>query len=334
LIIGKNGKRYSTVGFNCFALPEIRKGIELIGNWRLRQKAKAGILTILLVWTAFATPDEIRKIMEKPEKEIDVGRAVLILSKDAFPEIGIEQGCKLFDNMARGVQAIIDGSKDEVSTAHKRIGALNTFLYRPGPWNQAGPNKNMVFTYDESSVEHVQPKALFVPHMIYEQKGTCSTMPTLWYIIADRLGWPVNVVRGPGHLWVRYKGEKQGNIEATANGGFIPDSQYIKDMQISKEAIRKGVYMKPLTKKEFLATLMVNNAFYNVLSVEDSAKAIEYLEIAVKYDERNAEALSSLGHLTGNNEMIEKARDMGLTNHRYSQEFYEKRKKDLQKKGN
>ena len=148
-------------------------------------------------------------------------------------------------------------------------------------WNQAGPNKNMVFTYDESSVEHVQPKALFVPHMIYEQKGTCSTMPTLWYIIADRLGWPVNVVRGPGHLWVRYKGEKQGNIEATANGGFIPDSQYIKDMQISKEAIRKGVYMKPLTKKEFLATLMVNNAFYNVLSVEDLLQVL----FEVRYEE-------------------------------------------------
>lgn len=272
--------------------------------------------------------------MEKPEKEIDVGRAVLILSKDAFPEIDVEQGCRLFDNMARGVQAVINGSKDDVSVAHKRIGALNTFLYRPGPWNQAGPNKNMVFTYDQSSVETIQPKALFVPHMIYEQKGTCSTIPTLWYIIADRLGWPVNVIRGPGHLWVRYKDEKQGNIEATANGGFIPDSQYIKDMRIPKEAIRKGVYMKPLSKKEFLTTLMVNNAFYNVLVQKDSAMAIEYLKIAVKYDNRNAEALSSLGLLTRNKEMVEEAKDLGLTNHRYSQEFYEKRKLNLQKKGN
>lgn len=286
---------------------------------------------MFLACTAFASPEEIRKIMEKPEKEIDLGRAVLILSRDAFPEIDIEQGCNLFDNMARGVEAIMRESKDNVSLSRKRIGALNTFLYRPGPWNQSSPNKYMVYEYDEKSVEKLQPKALFIPHMLYERKGTCSTMPTLWYIIADRLGWPVNAIRAPGHIFVRYRGEELGNIEATADGGFIPDSLYIKDMCIGKTALRRKIYMEPLSKKEFLAMLLVNNAFYNVYGVKDTAQAVEYLKIAVGYDKRNAEALANLGIITGDMSLHEKAKEMGMTDHIYSPQFYEKRRSDLEK---
>lgn len=292
------------------------------------------VIIFILVFTGFgfAQIEDIEKILQKPEKQIDVGYACLVLSKDAFPDIDIKQGMQLFDNMAKGVEKIIEYSKDKTKLKYKRIGALNTFLYRPGPWNAIGNNKNMVFSYDDANIEHIKPQSLFIPYMIFEHKGTCSTMPTLWYIIADRLGWPINAVRGPGHIWVRYRGLKQGNIEATSNGGFIPDSQYIKDMGVKKIAIKNGVYLKSLNRKEFLATLLVNNAFYCGMVSRDSTRAVRYLKLAIKYDPMNVEALSSLGTLTKDTSLVKKAMGLGLTKHIYSAEFYEKRKKSLQKK--
>ena len=297
------------------------------------EKFKISFLVFAIATSlAIASPDEIEKLLQKPEKEIDVGYACLLLSKDAFPDVDIKQGLQLFDNMAKDVQQIITYSKDKVPLAYKRIGGLNTFLYRAGPWNAIGPGKNMVFSYDDANVEHIKPQSLFIPYMIFEHKGTCSTMPTLWYIISDRLGWPVNAVRGPGHIWVKYKGVEQGNIEATAHGGFIPDTQYIKDMKIGKAALKNEVYMKPLSRKEFICTMLVNNAFYCGEVSKDTSHAIQYLKIAVKFDPKNAEAISSLGVLTKDSLLVNKAKYFGLTNHEYSSEFYEKRKKSIEKK--
>ena len=44
------------------------------------------ILLYFNALTVFPNPAEITKIMELPENEIDIGKAVLILSKDAFSE--------------------------------------------------------------------------------------------------------------------------------------------------------------------------------------------------------------------------------------------------------
>ncbi|MBN2603293.1 MAG: hypothetical protein JXA91_04085 [Candidatus Thermoplasmatota archaeon] len=295
----------------------------------------ATILLLLFIFIAHihASPEEIKKILELPEKDIDVGRAALILSKDAFPDIDIEYCLKFFDNMAMGVNAVVKASIDKVSIEDKRIGSMNTFLYRAGPWNRAGKDRNMVFTYDEKSVEDMEPKALFIPNMLLTHKGTCATMPVLWYILADRLKWDVNIVRLPGHLFVRYNGAKLANIEATANGGFIPDSQYIKDMRVPNKAIAQGVYMKSLSKKQFISTLMVNNAFYLIEEEKDSIRAIKYLKLAVQYDNTNAEAFNGFGTLTKNNKHLQQAKELGITDHKYSDEFYKKRKNVVAKTG-
>jgi hypothetical protein len=233
---------------------------------------------LLLVGLVFSNTDQIissvKRELEKPEKQIDVGYLSLLLSMDAFPEVDIKRTLLIFDAMAKNVRIICESSKDKMDLADKCIASLNTFLYRPGSWNTFGPKDHMVFSYDLNSDDDMQPKALFLPSMLQTKQGTCSTMPTLWYIIADRLGWPVNAVRGPGHIWVKYRGVIQDNIEATSNGGFFPDSQYIRDMQVSKIALQNGIYFKLLSKKQFISTLLVNNSYYCVQAVSDTVSAI------------------------------------------------------------
>jgi hypothetical protein len=270
----------------------------------------------------------VEKELEKAENQIDIGYLCLLLSKDAFPDVDIEHILLLFDGMAKNVNIICETSKDNISLTDKRIGSLNTFLFRPGPWNAFGPKDNKVFSYDEKSDDIMIPKALFLPYMLETIKGTCSTMPTLWYILADRLGWPVNAVRGPGHIWVKYRGIIQDNIEVTSNGGYIADSQYIRDMQISTIALKNEIYLKPLSKKQFISTILVNNAYYCTEEIKDTILAADYLNYSIKFDSTNAEAIHSLGLLKKDQAMIKKAIDLGLSNS-WSTEFYTKRESIL-----
>jgi len=157
-------------------------------------------------------------------------------------------------------------------------------------------------------------------------------MPTLWYIIEDRLKWPLNIVRLPGHMFVKYKGAQLENIEATAKGCFIPDTQYIKDMQVSETALKNQTYMKPLSKKEFISTMLVNNAYYYIKEEQDTSKAIKYYKKATQYDSKNAEAIRGLGILQKNISLINNSKELGISDYKYSDEFYLKRNKSLQKK--
>jgi|AGTN01.1.fsa_nt_gi hypothetical protein len=302
----------------------------------MQKKINRIIFAILSLFSlALPNNNQVLQLVEqeliKTEKNIDIGYLCLLLSKDAFPELDIQKTLYLFDGMARNVAIICETSKDKMSLPDKRIGSMNTFLFRPGPWNAFGPKDNMVFSYDEKSDKVMQPKALFIPYMLESKKGTCSTMPTLWYIIADRLGWPINAVRGPGHIWVKYHDIVQGNIEATPNGGYIPDSQYIQDMQISANALKNKIYMQPLSKKQFISTMLVNNAYYSMNVLKDTVKTESYLKLAIKLDTLNTEALRGLGVLTRNSTLVKKAVKLGLTSHEFSKEFYQKRKPIIQK---
>lgn len=85
------------------------------------------------------------------------------------------------------------------------------------------------------------------------RKGNCFNLPLLYMAVARRLGYPIKPVSAPRHLFLRYVDPKlkRQNIEATGNGGFSPDAEYIADLKISKIALKNGLFLKSLSKKEF-----------------------------------------------------------------------------------
>jgi len=288
---------------------------------------KSFLILLILITTIFSTPDEIAEYLKLPEDSIDFGRAALILSKDAFPDIDPDVGAGFFDYVADRVSQFLAMANpaDTQSLEVKRIGSLNTFLYREGGWNRVKENDYVTYEYDLEFEQGEKWEALFLPSMIYERKGTCATMPVFWYIIADRLDWPVNLVVIPGHIFVKYDDFEYGNIDATVQGGYIPDSRFITDAQIPERAIEQGAYLRPLSKKEAISALIVNNAFYAITVNNDTTTAIDYYKIAVEYDSLNANAIAGLGLLTNNRELIQRAVELGVTDNTYSNEFYRKR---------
>jgi len=244
----------------------------------LRKKLLPAILLLVLAGTLLAQKtypgQSIEEILALPEDQIDTGHACLVLAKDAYPDLNVAAFDCLLDEMAGRINALLRGR----SEPEQRIGMTNTYLYRPGWWNE-----NATFEYNRDDLLAQKKESQFLNGYLATRKGSCLTMAMLYLALADRLGWPIRAVRAPYHYFCRDAGMKDGNLEATGFGGFTPDSAYIADLKVPEAALRSGAYMKSLTRKEYLATLLEVNArlFHDR---GDLRKAIYYLELSVAND--------------------------------------------------
>ncbi len=233
------------------------------------------------------TGQTIEEILTLPEEEIDLGLAVLLLAKEVYPDIDINNYLNLLDRMAYTVHKISGGSNDP----DIRIGSMNTFLYRKGRWNSG-----WTFEYDpvDSLAQELRNK--FLNKYLDAHIGSCVTMPMLHIVLAQRLGWPIYAVCSPKHFFCRYiaPGFEESNIDATVSGGFINDARYIREDPIPQKALDNGVYMRTLSHKEYLARLLTvtSNAFYRQDKID---KSLYFLQIAARLDSTDSAALWNLG---------------------------------------
>ncbi|MBD3341158.1 MAG: hypothetical protein GF353_18780 [Candidatus Lokiarchaeota archaeon] len=227
----------------------------------------------------------IEQILKLPESKIDLGTACLILAKDGYPELNFEQYDLMLNLMAKSIKDLARESDNPLV----RIGAINTILYLPGTWNDS-----ITFKYDFDDIVVTKKENLFLNGYLDTKTGSCITMPMLYLVLADKLNWPIRAVRAPEHFFLRYVADnfKESNIETTSGGKYVPDERYIQDFSISKEGIENGIYMRTLSKKEYLASVLISNIR---LFPEDHQKVMEYLSLALSVDSTLCNAHWNLG---------------------------------------
>lgn len=250
------------------------------------------MLIILCVSTSYAQRMDyncsIEDIFKLSDDQIDIGISLLIMAKDAYPNLKIETFDYILDYMADRIDQLMQGQNDPLA----RISMMNTHLYKPGWWNDS-----LTFTYDLDDLEAAKTDNQFLNGYLSSRKGSCVTMPMLHIVLADRLGWPIQAVRSPKHIFCRYIDDnlKENNIDATCGGGYISNERYIFDTNIPDKPIRNGVYLRTLSKKEYLASMLLNNArFYHTVK-KNLKKAIYYTSLAASIDSTLSPAHWNLG---------------------------------------
>jgi len=232
----------------------------------------------------------IEEILKLPEKNINVGIATLVLAKEFYPNLNVQFFLQTFDYLADRYKFYFG----KYNNPEDRIRAMNSYLYRPGFWNDS-----ITFTYDDDDLQVTKLDNKFINGYIANKKGSCITMPMLYVILGERLGFPIYPVRSAKHFFVRYIPEKssiklQQNIEATNGGGFISDNQYKEDVLIPDKAIKNGVYLRTLSKKEYLASLLLINA-NEYIKQKNIEKAKHYFQLAIEYDSTFSSAYWNYG---------------------------------------
>jgi regulator of sirC expression with transglutaminase-like and TPR domain len=230
---------------------------------------------------AFDFENEIDRIFATPDNNIDMGIAALTVAKDIYPDLDIQAYSEKIDLIVNGARLITEGNKDP----DYRVRALNTYLY-----------KYVGIQYDSTDPYTKKDENRYLNGIIDTRKGSCVTMPLLYLVVAQRLGYPVYAVSVPWHFFVRYDDPNliQQNIEATGGGGYVPDDEYKEVLQISERSIRSGAYLRTKTNREYIADLVAHNAIYWGQK-GDIQKAIRYLEKCIKVHPQSADIFKTLG---------------------------------------
>lgn len=220
----------------------------------------------------------IFEYLNQPDEKLNIEMAALILSKEIFPEIKFQEYTRIIDNISYRVQLYV---KDKIDPRYK-IASINTVLY-----------KEYGVEFDKKDFLWRDYHNQFFSSALTRKKGVCTTLPLIYMVVSERLRYPVYAVAAPAHTFCRFvftddAGKEQYiNIEATSGGGEVPDVCYIEDMQIPKKAFKNGVYLRTLSKREYIGSLLHNNGAYYLMK-GNIDKAIKYFEESTKLNPRNS----------------------------------------------
>lgn len=192
----------------------------------------------------------LQAIFELPDDEIDLARVKLTIDQMIDRSIDVEHALKQIDAMVSTLQQQFPFK----SNNQEKLEALRRYLHQPGPWNDARP-----FSYDlDDPFGHNLNNKLLTSYLS-TRKGNCVSMPVLFVILGQRIGRDVTLAAAPEHIFVKYRDEAGNlyNLETTSGAEFARDVWIRQSMPMTDEAIAKGAYMRPLSKRE-AAVLMSN----------------------------------------------------------------------------
>jgi len=219
----------------------------------------------------------ILEYLKLPDEKLNVEIASLIMSKEVYPKIKFKAYIKKIDGI---VKKVIELTGCRIEPEY-RIASINTVLF-----------KDLDYAYDKKDFYGKKTKNHFLVGILNTKTGVCDSIPLLYLIICERLNYPVYLSRAPNHFYLIYYDPLIPyitNIEATGEGGFNPNAHYIHDFKIPQKTIKNGVYMKPLSKREAIASYLLNNVVYHY-NKKNYYRAIEYAEEIVKNTKTFSEA--------------------------------------------
>jgi hypothetical protein len=121
-------------------------------------------------------------------------------------------------------------------------------------------------------------------------------MPTLFYALLQRLdpSFPICGIHMPRHMSCRIKDRQTGdvyNFEAT-RGTTARNVWYIERSHIPQKAIDSGIYLRDLTKKEFLSGLIMI-LVKNYREKNDFVNALKYNDYVLELNPKGANSIVS-----------------------------------------
>lgn len=189
----------------------------------------------------------LRQLLELPEASVDLARVKVDIDRMIDPSIDAAATLKRLEEMASAVKERLPAT----ANSHQKIEALRAYLYEPGPRNEG---KHFSYDLDDPYGRDVRNKLLST--YLATRKGNCVSMPLLFLLVGQKLELDLSAVTAPAHVFVKFRDEagKAINVEATS-GGYKLDDSYRRDIPMTDQAIKNGVYMRALSKRETVALM-------------------------------------------------------------------------------
>jgi regulator of sirC expression with transglutaminase-like and TPR domain len=123
-----------------------------------------------------------------------------------------------------------------------------------------------------------------LPTYLKSRKGNCVTMPFLFILLGQKLGIELTATSAPKHILVKWKNEAGNwiNLETTSGANPARDVWLRGQFPMTDEALKNGVYLQPLSKKETVALMASTLAEY-YFEQQQYEKAIAISDVILEY---------------------------------------------------
>lgn len=228
-----------------------------------------------------------------PENQISIAKGTLIITKEYYPNLDINNYLSQIDAIAKELNISLQDTNDP----YRIIEIVNNYLFTIKGYR-----------FNNDSIESFEGTSLNT--VLDNTSGTCNGLSCLYLSVAERLELPIYaVLASPSHVFVRYENRDfKLNIETTAKGKIVNDKFYIENFNLTPETIKKHIFLKSLTHKEYLSGVLVSRAlaYHNR---GEYIKAQRDLELAISLNPKNAAAFYNLGKLYSDKQEFKNALD-------------------------
>ncbi|HEV2078272.1 MAG TPA: transglutaminase family protein, partial [Allosphingosinicella sp.] len=190
----------------------------------------------------------VRRVLSLPDDRLDYSEAKIAFDCAIDPSIDANAVRAELEAMEAKARELAGPSPDDDAN----LGALRKLIYESGPWNGHRP-----FNYDHHDPVGADGCNSVLASCLKTRLGNCVSMPVLFLILGERLGLHLSLALAPGHMLVRYQ-DQSGHILnlETTSGAFPARLEWLRqEMPMTDLALKNGVYMRSLPKREAVAQM-------------------------------------------------------------------------------
>lgn len=197
-------------------------------------------------------PDRFAELMAREEAQIDLARACLLISQDAYPGLDVEGYLGEIERFAARLRGRLQGGRG----AEERVVELNQFLF-----DELGFHGNARDYYD--------PRNSYLNEVLDRRTGIPLTLSVLYLEIGRRIGLALEGVSFPGHFLVRLPlrgsvlvldpfsgGEPQSEADLRARLRRVVPAGVTGPVPL--EQLPLDQFLEPAGKRQILARLLRN----------------------------------------------------------------------------
>jgi len=197
-------------------------------------------------------PDRFAQLMAREEAQIDLARACLLISQDAYPGLDVEGYLGEIERFAARLRGRLQGGRD----AEERVVELNQFLF-----DELGFHGNARDYYD--------PRNSYLNEVLDRRTGIPLTLSVLYLEVGRRIGLALEGVSFPGHFLVRLPlrgsmlvldpfsgGEPQSEADLRARLRRVVPAGATGPVPL--EQLPLDQFLEPAGKRQILARLLRN----------------------------------------------------------------------------
>lgn len=204
-----------------------------------------------------------RDQVRRPDPEIDLGRAALLVAKEEYPQLPVDRYLARLDRLAEEVKDRLDDERAPLVVLRQLLETL---------YERHGFRGNREAYYD--------PRNSFLNEVLDRGLGIPLTLGLVVLEVGRRLDLPLEGVSFPGHFLVRFEGEAVDVLVDPFDEGrlrFEDEAQELLDRVYGGMVRVRPSFLRAASRRDVLVRLLTNlKRIYT--NVEDDVRALAVVE--------------------------------------------------------